>query len=588
MQKYQDFVIDGSGRPVPGASVSVTTAAGAATTIYSDNGVTPLVGLKTAADGSFAFYAADGRYNIAISKSGIVTKTISDVLLEDPANLSASGGSSLVGHADAVHPIPYLQTVSDILNGLEVSALRYIPTAKHAGIRSGTNADDLTAYFSAALSEGGALYIPDGVWNLWGTASYSGTKHHRIRGAGMGAGGGLSGGTRIVAKTDADLFSFMGGGILTIGDMTLTAAVTMANGVAIHVESNNTDKLSLLAERLYIAGGTASQEFKRGIYTNNANSVKLADMLIRGRSDISSGMSAIEFAASTGSSTIYNLRGIEAYNADKGVCIANSHNLGVEGVKLVDCDLVNMRSGVEFVNTSDYYPPQLSLMGCHINASQYGVYAQKITQLFAIANDIYLSGAASEGMHLADVVPSKVIGNQISVIGSGDASGINVLGTVTGGTIAHNYISLKAGTSYSAITLADNVTAVTVEGNEGVNALKVVNDGTAAAAVNYIRNNFPVDDAYYNPAVTSSAGVLDVRKMTLPTGYATLMDNGATITSIVGSKGQTITLVFNFSSAIQHNAGILLKGGVNLNGVAGNTVTLFKEATSWREIARTV
>jgi hypothetical protein len=82
MQKYQDTALN-NGRPVVGATVTVTTLAGAAATIYSDNGTTVITTLRTGDDGSFAFYAADGRYSIQISGSGITTKTITDVLLED-------------------------------------------------------------------------------------------------------------------------------------------------------------------------------------------------------------------------------------------------------------------------------------------------------------------------------------------------------------------------------------------------------------------------------------------------------------------------------------------------------------------------
>ena len=103
MQKYQDFVIY-KGRGVAGASVLVTTAAGATATIYSDNGSTTQANpMTTGVDGDFAFYAADGRYNIDISGTGFTTRTISDVLLEDPADgssaLADTDGAGLVGYS---------------------------------------------------------------------------------------------------------------------------------------------------------------------------------------------------------------------------------------------------------------------------------------------------------------------------------------------------------------------------------------------------------------------------------------------------------------------------------------------------------
>lgn len=98
MQKYQETVISAIGRPVIGATVRVTTLAGAAATIYSDNGVTPISSLVTDSTGSFGFYAADGRYTVTISGSGFPTRVISDVLLEDPVD----GGQSFARSTDLV------------------------------------------------------------------------------------------------------------------------------------------------------------------------------------------------------------------------------------------------------------------------------------------------------------------------------------------------------------------------------------------------------------------------------------------------------------------------------------------------------
>lgn len=87
MQKYYDVVLgQGSNAlmPVANASVTVLTSpGGVSATIYSDNGVTAATNpLTTAADGSFSFYAANGRYTLAISYLG-VNKTLLDIVLED-------------------------------------------------------------------------------------------------------------------------------------------------------------------------------------------------------------------------------------------------------------------------------------------------------------------------------------------------------------------------------------------------------------------------------------------------------------------------------------------------------------------------
>jgi len=110
MQKYYDSVLLDSGMPAVGVSVTVTAFGGGAVTIYSDNGATPRANpITTDANGYFEFYAADGRYTIQISGASITTRTITDILLEDPADgnavlfstLTATGQVSLGGAANA-------------------------------------------------------------------------------------------------------------------------------------------------------------------------------------------------------------------------------------------------------------------------------------------------------------------------------------------------------------------------------------------------------------------------------------------------------------------------------------------------------
>jgi hypothetical protein len=55
-----------------------------------------------------------------------------------------------------------------------------------------------------------------------------------------------------------------------------------------------------------------------------------------------------------------------------------------------------------------------------------------------------------------------------------------------------------------------------------------------------------------------------------------------------GFVGQQITVVSNNSNTtIQHNANMILKSAVPYGMVAGNTLTLVKDTSLWREISRT-
>lgn len=90
MKKYFDTVITSTGQPAIGVSVQVNNYPSlTAATIYSDNGFTPKTNpITTDATGYFEFYVADGRYQINISGTGIVTRQINDVVIEDYADMT--------------------------------------------------------------------------------------------------------------------------------------------------------------------------------------------------------------------------------------------------------------------------------------------------------------------------------------------------------------------------------------------------------------------------------------------------------------------------------------------------------------------
>lgn len=96
MQKYSNSVQDTAGNAIEAASVYVyDQGTSNLSTIYSDNGITVTTNPQvTNSLGEFSFYAADGRYDIKMVKTGTVTQNLKDIILFDPA---ASTGSAGVG-----------------------------------------------------------------------------------------------------------------------------------------------------------------------------------------------------------------------------------------------------------------------------------------------------------------------------------------------------------------------------------------------------------------------------------------------------------------------------------------------------------
>lgn len=89
MERYFDVVLDRRGNAISGATVTVTTAAGATATIYSDDGVTTTSNpLTTNDDGEYTFFAANGTYTVSIVADGYGSETKTGQVLYDPSDVA--------------------------------------------------------------------------------------------------------------------------------------------------------------------------------------------------------------------------------------------------------------------------------------------------------------------------------------------------------------------------------------------------------------------------------------------------------------------------------------------------------------------
>lgn len=156
MQQFRDVVLSPLGRPIVGATVTVTLAAGGAASLYSDNGTTALGSnvLTTDENGEYVFYAANGRYTLTIAASGYTTTTRDEVLW-DHADLASTASTAL----------------GDALVGVKLAATGAAARTQHdknadtISITDFVDADptaatDSTSAVNAALSTAAVLRLP--------------------------------------------------------------------------------------------------------------------------------------------------------------------------------------------------------------------------------------------------------------------------------------------------------------------------------------------------------------------------------------------------------------------------------------------
>lgn len=110
MKKYVNWCVDETGAPIARATITVYQA-GTLTkaALYDGAGAAQANPFTTEEDGSFAFYAKNGRYDIAREKTGYTfdEEDLADVLLYDPAEEPpAQAKGILIQDASGQRPSP--------------------------------------------------------------------------------------------------------------------------------------------------------------------------------------------------------------------------------------------------------------------------------------------------------------------------------------------------------------------------------------------------------------------------------------------------------------------------------------------------
>ena len=210
MQHYIDVVQDRSGNAIGNAIVTVKNNSSDQTApTYSDSaGLIPLTSIMTANNGTFSFYIASGRYNISITKNGVLLNAINDIFITVTADYPTA-----MSQDDAIAGINLTpQTISaDVLQGAMPTAMSYADAVAGTSttpqsiapnvlvasniVQKYADVNNIPANFTGIAKVGTDLYVGDGtnlnkdVSSVYLSASNTGAVNSALIQAALNIGG---------------------------------------------------------------------------------------------------------------------------------------------------------------------------------------------------------------------------------------------------------------------------------------------------------------------------------------------------------------------------------------------------------------
>ena len=224
MQRYVNFIASTTSTSstlmvLSNATCTVYVAGtSTAATLYSDNGITPLANpFLSSSTGQVAFYAANGLYDLVVSKIGYLTVTISAIELDD---LLAPSGSNSVG---------YLPAGTGAVATTVQTKLRESVSVKDFGaVGDGTTND--SAAINSAIASNRNVYFPAGTYLIASSIQVASKSNVVLQGAGV----------------DVAIIKCSPSATFTVPALDITSSTTVSvNGLT--VDSNSNSSLNSLA-----------------------------------------------------------------------------------------------------------------------------------------------------------------------------------------------------------------------------------------------------------------------------------------------------------------------------------------------------
>lgn len=501
------------------------------------------------------------------------------------AAFAASSGSSLVGY------LP--QGANAVATTVQAKLYESVSVMDFGAVGDGTT-DDTTAVQNAlsyAATANAPLYIPEGTYLL--TAAITVSSANRINILGAGRRNAIlfwsnTASTRGLSVTYTNVITPP----KITGLSLLTGATT--GGTALLItgpESASVTFLGPYVDDLEITAADANTStWDIGLHFFTCWYICLSNVTIKGTTSnnvtfpMIAGikLTSCQVTFMTNFTIIHSETGI--LEAASGVA---SHG---EGFCFENFEIVGGLDGINL--TADGVAPGTNIGPGHTNTNRYGIKLQNHYQTSIHDMLMYKTQLSTDtyiGIDLNDCNSCHIHDNEIR---SAAGPTTDTIGIVLTGSTSSDYNNIHDnsfrdfnGTSKIGIVIGTGSGNNIIHHNTGDTSLaSLIVANVDAEPVNFLFANIPsVWTTLTVNSQTPSVGNTSINLFYLINTSATVITDFSN-----GFVGQQITVVSqNGNTTIQHNAGMILKSSVPYAMVAGNTLTLARDTSVWREISRT-
>lgn len=317
--------------------------------------------------------------------------------------LAAATGAALIG---------FIQGSTGAVKRTLQDKLREFPSLLDFGAKGGGQNDTaaMQSALSAVASKGGTLTIGAGTWKITGPITVNVLAPLRIF---LDAGAVISQTFEGIGFT----FALSESGTVTLdgnGRFQADFGTLSDDGVAIKVINSASNTRALTAPgNVQIKKGTGT--WKYGLYLVDVQDADLRGLLIAGDGKATQHMIGIYATTDKNPSVSWTITGADVYDCVTSIKMDSTRTPGIEGVKLVDVDMVGTKNGFEYTNTSDYSPPQIEMSSCHVNSYGTCVKVKKAIQVSVIGGLFYRFGENAGAFFEIDGVQDFSIGGGVKM-----------------------------------------------------------------------------------------------------------------------------------------------------------------------------